>query len=175
MKKCIAFLLDWKNKHLSQDSMDKHLEKELTKDPFNAADMKKLWSYEVLDDDTLRLTSYKGNETDVYVPERIGKKTVTALGDYVFSSKTPSGTSKPADRKAALEQIRTIVLPDGINFIGKEAFRGCDNLTSITLPDRVTDISYWAFIGCKNLTIHASAGSYAETYAKAHHIPFTAK
>jgi hypothetical protein len=199
-------------------NLEKQMEKELTKDPFNAADMKKLWSYSSLEDGTLELTSYKGSATTVYVPERIGKKAVTALGDSVFSPRQPNGTNKPAERQTALGQIHTIVIPDSVTTIGDEAFRwctkladaqgfvivrnvlysyhgsrkcvtipdgvttiskeaffGCESLTSVTIPDSVTSIGKRAFDECSKLTIHASAGSYAETYAKAHNIPFTAK
>ncbi len=39
-----------------------------------------------------------------------------------------------------------------ITYIGKDAFRYCDNLTSITIPNSVTSIGNSAFSGCENLT-----------------------
>lgn len=92
----------------------------------------------------------------------------------------------------------SVVLPEGVTSIGFRTFDGCPNLTSVTLPSSMTSISYWAFNGCKmltdihipsgtvkiektafenceKLTIHAPAGSYAETYAKENNIPFVAE
>ncbi len=149
---CVAFLLDWSRTHISQEDVDQQLERELLKDPFNAADMKKLWSYGPLDDGTLMLTSYKGDAQEVFVPERIGKKSVTMLGDHVFSTSTASGADKPAPRRAALEQIHSVMIPDSILHIGEGAFSGCTGLTEITIPDRVTILSENLFRGCTGLT-----------------------
>lgn len=44
--------------------------------------------------------------------------------------------------------------------------------TDVTIPDSVTKISLVAFQNCPNMTIHASAGSYAEKYAKENNIKF---
>lgn len=43
-------------------------------------------------------------------------------------------------------------IPDGVEAIGLEAFRGCTALTSIIIPNSVQNIDYWAFEGCSGLT-----------------------
>jgi hypothetical protein len=46
---------------------------------------------------------------------------------------------------------------------------------NVSIPGSVTYIGALAFNECPNLTIHAPAGSYAETYAKENNIPFVAE
>jgi hypothetical protein len=149
---CLAFLLEWSSKNISPDAADQQLEKELTKDPFNAADMKKLWSYKTRPDGTLMLTSYKGNERDIFVPERIGRKAVTALDNNLFSTLAANGWEKPTERKRVMQQIRTIAIPDSVTSISDELCYGCIGLTEITLPDSITSIGYSAFRDCCKLT-----------------------
>ena len=59
--------------------------------------------------------------------------------------------------------------------IGASAFERHSEITDITIPASVTTIAWFAFDGCTNMTIHAPAGSYAETYAKENNIPFIAE
>ena len=47
--------------------------------------------------------------------------------------------------------IESVVIPDGIAYIGESAFRDCTGLTEIVLPEGVTEIGSWAFAGCSNL------------------------
>lgn len=66
-------------------------------------------------------------------------------------------------------------IPEGVTVICEAAFSSCSFLTSLVIPESVKKIEKEAFIGCSNLTIHAPAGSVAETYAKENGIPFEAK
>ncbi len=70
--------------------------------------------------------------------------------------------------------LNSAVLCDGITSIDESAFAYCHNLTSVTIPASVVFISDDAFNGCDSLTIHGYSGSYAETYATEHSIPFEA-
>ena len=45
----------------------------------------------------------------------------------------------------------------------------------VIIPDSVKTIGDDAFDNCENPTIHALAGSYAETYPTEHNIPFVAE
>lgn len=47
--------------------------------------------------------------------------------------------------------LSTIILPDGVEFVGYEAFYMCEALTSITIPQSLYDIGYDAFAYCDNL------------------------
>lgn len=47
--------------------------------------------------------------------------------------------------------LSTIILPDGVEFVGYEAFYMCEALTSITIPQSLYDIWYDAFAYCNNL------------------------
>ena len=78
--------------------------------------------------------------------------------------------------------LTEVMILDGVKEIESNAFNGCTNLKKITIPDSVTYIAEdgereggWqmsVFGNCPNLTIYGKAGSYAETFAKEHGIPF---
>ncbi len=73
---------------------------------------------------------------------------------------TISGTGKmadyhepdsPAPWNGQRDQIKTIVISQGVASIGASAFSGCTNLTEITIPKSVVSIGDSAFSGCENL------------------------
>lgn len=68
--------------------------------------------------------------------------------------------------------LSSVILSNSVETIEEEAFQNCSSLDFITIPDSVTSIGKESFKGCNNLTIHASAGSYAEQYAKENRFPF---
>jgi hypothetical protein len=45
----------------------------------------------------------------------------------------------------AYENIKSVVIPEGVHVIGQSAFKDCKNLTSITLPNSIEIIGSWAF------------------------------
>lgn len=48
--------------------------------------------------------------------------------------------------------IKNLKIPDGVVFIGENAFSHCSSLTSITIPDSVMIIGSYAFSSCSSLT-----------------------
>jgi len=50
------------------------------------------------------------------------------------------------------EEIKTIVIENGVTNVGAEAFTSCANLTSVTIPNSVISIGMAAFLACRNLT-----------------------
>ncbi len=50
------------------------------------------------------------------------------------------------------EEVTNLVIPEGIEVIGDQLFKGCSGLTSITLPSSLTSIGMYAFSGCNGLT-----------------------
>lgn len=50
------------------------------------------------------------------------------------------------------EEIKDLEIPNGVTFIGENAFQCCIGLTSVTIPSSVTKISGHAFQGCRGLT-----------------------
>ena len=138
--------------------------KELT----GIAAMKKLWSFEKLEDGTLEITSYKGEETEVVIPEQIGKELVSRIGNECFSA---AKAFRKKSQKQVLENISSIIIPDSVTDIGHEAFRGCRGLAdengfviirgvlydclaqeqTITIPESATLIDNKAFYEHKRL------------------------
>ena len=64
--------------------------------------------------------------------------------------------------------MNVVVIPDGCEEIGDDAFAGCSELTDVYLPDTLSVVSSSAFSGCANVTIHGAAGSIAETIAESY-------
>jgi hypothetical protein len=48
--------------------------------------------------------------------------------------------------------LTSITIPKSVNYIGMDAFEYCSNLTSVIIPSSVTNIGGLAFYGCSNLT-----------------------
>ena len=63
------------------------------------------------------------------------------------------GYGSLADRPwhSHITHIKTLVVEDGVTFLGTGAFMKCRNLTSVTLPSTLTGIGTSAFNGCTNL------------------------
>ena len=190
-----ALLLEYKNNNFtSQDEM-KLFEKKLNTNPLSTQELKKVWGVRKNPDGTLCITSYKGSDTEVVVPESIGKSKVTTIGYLAFSPQAKRITSEILNSRKNITQITipnsvtsiddaafkgctsltNISIPDSVTSIGDRAFADCENLTSITIPDSVTNMGDYAFYGCKDLIVHAPAGSNAEQYAKENNIPFIAE
>ena len=71
-----------------------------------------------------------------------------AMGDY--SSQKLNGTWITTAPWGA--NIKTVIIEDGVTYIGSYAFYGCTGFTSVTIPDSVTSIGSNSFYGCTGLT-----------------------
>ncbi len=93
------------------------------------------YEYEVLDDGTVSITKYNGDDTIVSIPSKIDGKNVTEIGDKAFSSWWA-------------QNIKEITIPNSVTTICDYAFDDCTGLTSIIIPDSVTTIGNYAFQEC---------------------------
>ncbi len=91
---------------------------------------------ELKDDGTVRITKYTGKATDVVIPETLGGRTVTEIGNGCFY-----------DNK----NIKSVTMPDTIKIVDDGAFRECLNLESVTLPKNLLLIGDYTFSYCKKL------------------------
>ena len=60
--------------------------------------------------------------------------------------------------------LTSVTFPESVTYIGGGAFGGCSGLTFIIIPSSVTSIYYWSFAGCEQLT---------EVYCLAENVPMT--
>ncbi len=69
--------------------------------------------------------------------------------------------------------LTNIYIPKSCRHIGYRAFRNCKRLESIYIPNPETYIEDEAFDLCPNLVIYCAPQSFAEKYAKDHHIQYS--
>lgn len=88
----------------------------------------------------------------ITIPAIHGGAPVTRIEAYAFDG---------------LQNLKEVIIPDGITHIGDCAFRGCTSLESITVPESVVKIGSGVFDGCtslRNITLpFISASSDSET------------
>lgn len=122
---CTAWLLDFKNRTADlaaeRAKAEKKAERELNANPNSAVELKKIWKYEKREDGTVIITGYKGDRTEVIVPERIGKNAVTAIGEYAFS---PNALRLTEEQTVMRCRITKVIIPEGVTAIGENAFGG---------------------------------------------------
>ncbi|MBR5188455.1 MAG: leucine-rich repeat domain-containing protein, partial [Clostridia bacterium] len=162
----LALLMDKQNKNASPIDFDKAFS--LTP---SAADLKKIWSTKKRESDgTLIITSYKGTETDVTIPAKIGKTDVTEIASDAFDPMAPRLTEMQRKARSELcsvtfpetitkipqglfaehSQLKIVTLGEKTKEIGKQAF-SYTGLEEIILPNSIRKIDDWAFLGCSKL------------------------
>lgn len=95
------------------------------------------YEYEYLDDGTIEITGYYGEETKLVIPSEIDGYKVTSIGIAAFEWNN---------------SLTSLTIPDSVTSIGSSAFYECDNLTSIQLPNSLNRIENWTFESCTSLT-----------------------
>ena len=95
-----------------------------------------VWKYEKIDEQSVKIQGYLGDEKEIVVPAEIDGYAVKSIDGFAFNNN---------------KNIEKVTLPEGITTIYDGAFYGCENLKSINIPDGVTLISIDAFKGCKGL------------------------
>ena len=118
------------------------------------------YEYVELEDGTLEIRRYSGDDTELVIPEKIDGKKVTSIGSYAFSycgglaniTIPDSVTSIGSGAFKRCERLMSIAIPEGVTSIGDGAFDYCISLMSITIPEGVTSIESWAYRCCMNLT-----------------------
>lgn len=110
----------------------------LETDEFEISDFPLKSVYEYNDVGTgVVVTKYNGYSVqNVVIPATLGGKTVLGIGDEAFMYHA---------------EIKTVIIPDTVEYIGLYAFHDCSALTEITLPDSVQVIAAIAFYGCTSL------------------------
>lgn len=106
-------------------------------------DYKKLWNFSKLEDGSIAISYYKGEDSVVFVPSSIGNAPVSAIRDYAFAVN--------GARKMPKDMIREIHIPEGVTSIGDGVFKGCVNLEKISVPDSLCSIGSNAFEHCSKL------------------------
>ena len=116
--------------------------------------------YNILDDGTVQISQYVGNDTVYVIPEEIDSKKVTSIRSEAFRNCTlltsitipDSVTDIGAYAFSGCTSLSDITLSDSLTTIEMSAFRNCTSLTSITIPDSVTVIEGFVFEGCSSLS-----------------------
>ena len=87
----------------------------------------------------------------------------------------PAGLIEIEEEAFAGINAQRIIIPDGVQRIGKRAFAGCTKLKYIYIPAATTQIASDAFSGVSsNFVIHGKYNSYARTYASQNGYTFVA-
>lgn len=158
-EKCVVFLKDWQSKNVSSKRLSEIKEKNDAKENSPLALMKKLWSYRKNDESSVCLTNYKGEDTEIIVPEVIGNYTVTSLKKTFYKKRYIKSVTVPKTVKEIGEEtffecdrLREVVLDQGLEIIGSYAFYRCKELEKIDIPDTVKEIGEGAWKDCEKLT-----------------------
>lgn len=171
-----AFLLNYKEQFYPIKKQERieniKIEKELGLKEFSVADWKKIFALES-DEKGIIITGYKGEDTDVIIPEKIGGKNVVKIGPEAFSPKKGKLSKQIQEN---LLKIISIRIPDTVKTIEPRVFNGCKNLVYVKLPSKLSAIESSVFSECRKLanidipdtvkTIGESAFSDCETLAK---------
>lgn len=106
------------------------------------------WGYIKTRSNEAIINSYRGHDTVVIVPEKIGKRKVVGILSFAFS---PMARRIARERQLFRAKIEEVVIPEGVKKISRCAFSGCKSLRKITLPNSLGIIGDFCFLDCENL------------------------
>lgn len=109
-----------------------------------SSDALQVLEYEVLEDDTIKITQYDSLDKCYDIPSTIDGKKVTVIGKKAF---------------AGCHVLTSVTIPDTVITIENNAFEKCDKLTNVVLGNSVKTLGYRAFADNKVLkTINLPEG-----------------
>lgn len=115
-------------------------------------------SFEIIRDVINDMTIELNSEKTGYVI----KKYLTAAYDNLTIPSEHDGLPIVAIDSGVFQnhaEIKNLIIPDTITYIGHNAFSGCSGLESLVIPNSVKTIDSYAFEGCNNLkTLEMSVG-----------------
>ncbi len=118
------------------------------------------------------LDEYLGTDENVVIPDTYNGEPVVAIGPYVFSDKYVNDGAKiksivMPDTVTTIERnafyqattLESVTFSNSLEYLGQYAFGECTALKSIELPSSVQTIESRAFTNCSNLkTVEVSEG-----------------
>lgn len=184
---CTAYLLDYKNRSFDLAAERKKAEKreirKLNGSPEKAnkprtaalgssAAMRQLWRFGKNAEGTITISGYRGDSTEIVIPEKIGDGIVTRLKVDMMLGGVVNELFAPLEMRKSVTKItlsKTIALledhifeefsalgeiniPDGVTKIGNFAFCECKALKKVHLPDSLTELGEGVFFGCGELS-----------------------
>ena len=110
---------------------------------------KKMWITRRLDAHSVFIASPKEITDPLLIPAEMDGKKVLGIGPGACSPRKNLSLSQV--KRRALNQVREIVVPDGVEAIAEAAFAYCERLERVELPDSVAELGQSVFEGCLNL------------------------
>ena len=118
------------------------------------------FEYELAQTETSILTRWLGTAAELEIPDLLGGKPVTQIGEGAFrdcrflvNAKIPDGVEMLWPQAfyncAALEEVK---LPSSLKEIGDLAFAYCSTLETLKIPEGTLGIGEFAFGECLSLT-----------------------
>lgn len=104
--------------------------REISAAPYSIAAMRRIWRWKKRPDGTLMITGWFGEEHEVVIPERIGRRAVTAVGPKAFSIYDEHLFGY---QKRTRMSIASLTLPASLAEVADGAFFGCYDLKGITI------------------------------------------
>ena len=103
--------------------------------PAGTSDENTIFEIKVLYENNCEITAVEHYPDHIVIPEYIDGYRVVSIGEGAFSGRS----------------MKTVVIPDSVEQIGKDAFNNCWELESIEIPDSVWYIGSKAFNDCRKL------------------------
>lgn len=103
--------------------------------------------YNRLNDGTVEIAWYEGNNSTITVPAEIDGYTVSGIAPVAFGGQDATEVILPEtityignSAFRAMRQLKSIVIPDSVTSIGGEVFTYCTSLTEVTLPENLESV-----------------------------------
>ena len=116
--------------------------------------------FKALEDNTLEIVAYSGEDKELTIPSEIDGYKVTSIGKNAFEGCTSLTSIEIPDSVTSIgdfafyrcTNLKNVINSNSIVYIGRLAFQSCTNLTNIEIPDSVINIGEQAFFDCTSLT-----------------------
>ncbi len=115
-------------------------------------------NYIILDDNTLKITKYHGEEKNYTIPSEINGKPVTVIGRYAFLQADKlqklviPGSIKEIEDQGIDEcyALKTVIINKGkLKNISNTSIENCHKLQSVSIPNNVESVG--SLLGCREL------------------------